>query len=143
MCSRVPLFSVRRWCDLGKYESTSYSYRQEEGSEGVIRCRVVSTVHPALRPPVDGGAPSLSRVPLGQGDDGGGVLAVVQEADVTREALHDVTQEEGQLREYVSVMRAVHDAMNEEASEAKAAAVAAQAELIVKLDSAFFRFYPI
>ena len=46
---------------------------------------------------------------------------------MTREALHDVTQEEGQLREYVSVMRAVHDAMNEEAY--KAMATATQAEL--------------
>jgi hypothetical protein len=57
---------------------------------------------------------------------------------VTREALRDVTQEERQLREYTSVMRAVLDAANEEA-----VAAAAQAELADRLDSAFFGFYPI
>jgi hypothetical protein len=40
-------------------------------------------------------------------------------------------------------MRVVLDTTNEEASEAKAAAVAAQAELAGRLDSAFFEFYPI
>jgi hypothetical protein len=62
---------------------------------------------------------------------------------VTREALRDVTQKERQLREYTSVMRAVLDAANEEAGEAKAVAAAAQAELADRLDSAFFGFYPI
>jgi uncharacterized coiled-coil DUF342 family protein len=45
---------------------------------------------------------------------------VVQEADVTREALRDVTQEERRLRECISVMRAALDAMNKEVGEAKA-----------------------
>ena len=34
---------------------------------------------------------------------------MVQEANVTLEALHDVTQEERQLREYTSVTRAALD----------------------------------
>jgi hypothetical protein len=38
------------------------------------------------------------------------------------EALYDVTQEERQLREYTSVMRAALDVMNEEAKKAKATA---------------------
>jgi hypothetical protein len=63
---------------------------------------------------------------------------VVQEADVTREALHDVTQEERQLREYISVTRAALDTTNEEADEAKAVATATQAELTSKLDPIFF-----
>jgi hypothetical protein len=91
---------VRCWCDSGEYESASYSYWQEDGSERVIHCRVVLTAHPALRPPTDVGTLSSSHVLLGWGSDGGGVLTVVQEADVTREALCDVTQEERQLREY-------------------------------------------
>jgi len=62
---------------------------------------------------------------------------------VTREALHDVTQEERRLREYISVARMVVDTINEEAREAKATVVAARVELVVKLDSAFFRLYPI
>ena len=45
---------------------------------------------------------------------------MVQEADVTREALCDVTLEERQLREYISVMRATLDATNGEAGKAKA-----------------------
>ena len=45
---------------------------------------------------------------------------MVQEANVMREALCDVAQEERRLREYISVMRAVLDATDEEASEAKA-----------------------
>jgi hypothetical protein len=40
-------------------------------------------------------------------------------------------------------MRAALDVTNEEASEAKAATMVAQAELTSKLDSAFFGFYPI
>jgi hypothetical protein len=40
-------------------------------------------------------------------------------------------------------MRAVLDAANEEAGEAKAAAAAAQAELAGRLDSALFEFYLI
>jgi hypothetical protein len=43
---------------------------------------------------------------------------------MTREALHNVTQEERRPREYISVVRAALDATNEEAGEAKAAAVA-------------------
>jgi hypothetical protein len=62
----------------------------------------------------------------------------MQEADVTREALRDVTQEERQLREYISVTRATLDTANEEADEAKAAAAATQAELASKLDPIFF-----
>ena len=68
---------------------------------------------------------------------------MVQEADMTLEALHDVTQEERQLREYTSVMRATLDTANEEASEAKAATAMTQAKLTGRLDSAFFGFYPI
>lgn len=48
-------------------------------------------------------------------------FVVVLIADVTREALHDVTQEERRLREYTSVTEAALDAMNGEAAEAKAA----------------------
>jgi hypothetical protein len=80
---------------------------------------------------------------LGWGSDGGGVLAVVQEADVTREALRDVTQEERQLREYISVAQAALDTVNEEAGEAKATTAATQAELTGKLDPIFFGVCPI
>jgi formyltetrahydrofolate synthetase len=68
---------------------------------------------------------------------------MVQEADMTHEALCDITQEERQLREYTLVMMATLDAVNEEAGKAKATAAAAQAELVGRLDSAFFRFYMI
>jgi hypothetical protein len=71
----------------------SCPYRYEERSEGVVHCRAVLTACPVLRSPAAGGAPSSSQVPLGRGGDGGGVIAMVQEADVTHEALHDVTQE--------------------------------------------------
>jgi hypothetical protein len=40
---------------------------------------------------------------------------MVQEADVTCEALRNVTQEERRLREYISVTRVAIDAANEEA----------------------------
>jgi hypothetical protein len=76
------------------YESASCSCCQEEGSERVTHCRVVSMAHPASRPHTNGGTPSSTRVLLGWGDDRGVVLTMVQEVDVTREALHDVTQEE-------------------------------------------------
>ena len=59
------------------------------------------------------------------------------------EALHDVTQEERRLREYISITRVALNATNEEASEAKATAVVTQAELTGKLDSTFFEIYPI
>ena len=77
---------------------------------------------PAPRPPADGGTPSSSQLPSRWGDDGGGVLAVVQEVDVMHETLHDVTYEERRLREYILVMKAVLNATNGEATEAKAAA---------------------
>ena len=48
---------------------------------------------------------------------------------MTCEALCDVTQEERRLREYISAVRAALDAINREVDEAKAAAVATQAEL--------------
>ena len=48
-----------------------------------------------------------------------------------REALHDVSREERQLREYISVMEAVLDAMNGEAAEAKAAVAASRRSLSV------------
>ena len=48
---------------------------------------------------------------------------------MTHEALCDVTQEERRLREYISVARAALDPKNGEADEAKAVAVATQAEL--------------
>jgi hypothetical protein len=63
---------------------------------------------------------------------------VVQEADVTREALRDVTQEERKLREYISVTQAVLDTANDEANEVKAMAAATQVELAGKLDPIFF-----
>ena len=47
---------------------------------------------------------------------------MVQEADVTHEALHDVTWEERRLREYISITKAALDAANGEAAEAKATA---------------------
>ena len=47
---------------------------------------------------------------------------MVQEANMACEALHDVTWEERRLREYISVMRAMLDATNEEAGEARAVA---------------------
>ena len=62
---------------------------------------------------------------------------------MTREALHDVTQEERRLREYISVARAALDAVNEEFGEAKATVAATQAELTGKLDSTFFGIYQI
>jgi hypothetical protein len=62
---------------------------------------------------------------------------------MTCEALHNVTQEERRLREYISVTRAALDATNEEAGEAKATSTATQAELTSKLDSTFFRIYLI
>ena len=49
---------------------------------------------------------------------------MVQEADVMREALHDVTQEGRQLREYISVAKAASDATSGEAIEAKAVVAA-------------------
>ena len=76
--------------------------------------------HPAPKPPLDGDAPLSSQLPSGRGCDGGGVLVVVQEADVTHDALHDVTREERRLREYMSVAEATLDAMNREATNAKA-----------------------
>jgi predicted nucleic acid-binding Zn-ribbon protein len=68
---------------------------------------------------------------------------MVQEADMTRESLRDVTQEERRQREYISITRAALDAANEEVSEAKAAATVTQAELPSKLDSSFFGIYSI
>ena len=50
---------------------------------------------------------------------------MVLEADVTREALHDLTREERQLREYISVTKAAIDAVDGEAAEAKATVTAA------------------
>ena len=47
----------------------------------------------------------------------------MQEADRTREALHDVTQEERQLREYISIAKAALDVTNGEADEARAVVV--------------------
>ena len=61
------------------------------------------------------------------------MLDIVQEANVTHEALHDVTQEERWLREYISVARAVLATANGEADEAKATAAATQAELAGQL----------
>jgi hypothetical protein len=68
---------------------------------------------------------------------------VVQEADVTREALHDVTQEKRQLREYILVARAAFDAANEEAGEAKATATVTQAKLVGKSGSTLLGICPI
>jgi hypothetical protein len=68
---------------------------------------------------------------------------MVQEANVMCEALRDVTQEERRLREYTSVTRVALDTTDEEVGEARTAAVAAEAELASKLDSAFFGFYLI
>ena len=62
---------------------------------------------------------------------------------MTHEAHHDVTQEERRLRECISITRVAFDATNEEASEAKAAAMVTQTELTGKLDSTFFEIYPI
>jgi hypothetical protein len=45
----------------------------------------------------------------------------VREADVTCEALHNVSQEERRLREYISVVKAALDVANGEAAKAKAA----------------------
>lgn len=45
---------------------------------------------------------------------------------MTCEALHDVTQEGRRLREYISDAKAALDAMDGEATEAKAAAVVTQ-----------------
>ena len=45
---------------------------------------------------------------------------MVQEANMACEALHDVTWEERRLREYISVAKATLDAMNREATNAKA-----------------------
>ena len=53
------------------------------------------------------------------------MLAVVQEADVTREALHDMNREARWLREYISAAEVALDATNGETVEAKAAAAAA------------------
>jgi hypothetical protein len=117
VCSRILFFSARHWCDLGKYGYVS-CFGWQEGSERVIHCRVVSMVRPALRPSADGGAPSSSQVLLGRGGDEGGILAMVQEANMTCEALHDVTQEERRLREYTSVTRVALDTTYEEAGEA-------------------------
>ena len=83
-------------------------------------CGAMSMAHPVPRPPIGGGAPSSSQLPSGRGCDRGGVLVVVQEADVTHDALHDVTREERRLREYISVAKATLDAMNREATNAKA-----------------------
>jgi len=58
----------------------------------------------------------------------GGVLVVVQEANLTHEALRNVTQEERRLREYILVARAALDATNGEADEAKATVATTQAE---------------
>jgi hypothetical protein len=49
---------------------------------------------------------------------------MVQEANMMHEGLHDVPQEERRMREYVSVVRVVLDAVNREAGEAKATAAA-------------------
>ena len=68
---------------------------------------------------------------------------MVQEADVTHVALRDVPQEERRLREYISITRVALNATNEEANEAKAVAVATQAELAGKLDPTFFGIRPI
>ena len=65
---------------------------------------------------------------------GRGVLAVVQEADVTLEALHDMNREVRRLREYVS-------AANGETVEAKAAAMVALAELASELNFVFFKIH--
>ena len=88
---------------------------------------------PAPRPPLDRDAPSSSQLPSRRGGDEGGMLAVVQEADVTCEALCDVTQEERRLREYILVARAALDITNGKADEAKATATATQAELADEL----------
>ena len=61
------------------------------------------------------------------------MLDIVQEANVTREALRDVTHEERRLREYISVARAALDATNREADEAKAMAATSQAKLAGEL----------
>jgi hypothetical protein len=68
---------------------------------------------------------------------------MVQEANVTRETLRDVTQEERRLREYTSVRRVALDTMDEEAGEARTTTASAEVELAGKLDFAFFGFYPI
>jgi hypothetical protein len=68
---------------------------------------------------------------------------MVQEADVTHEALHDVTQEKRRLREYISVARATLDVANEEACEAKATAAVTQAKLTGKSGSTLLEIFPI
>ena len=84
---------------------------------------------PSPKPPLDRDAPSSLQLPLRQGGGEGGLLVVLQKADMTHEALRDVTQEERWLREYISVARAVLATANGEADEAKATAAATQAEL--------------
>ena len=63
---------------------------------------------------------------------------MVQEADMTHEALHNVTREERRLMEYISIMKATFNAMDGEANEAKAAVAVAQAELVGELGFTFF-----
>jgi hypothetical protein len=58
--------------------------------KGVVCCRVVLTVTPALRSPADGGALSSPHLPPRWDDDRGGVLMVVQGADLTCEALRNI-----------------------------------------------------
>ena len=67
---------------------------------------------PAPRPPINGSAPSSSWLPTNRGITKRGVLVVVQEADVTREALHNVTLEGRRWREYILVMEVALDAAN-------------------------------
>ena len=56
---------------------------------------------------------------------------------MTREALHDVTREGQRLREYISVIEVVLDAMDGEATKAKATMTATQVELAGELNSIF------
>jgi hypothetical protein len=67
---------------------------------------------------------------------------MVQEADMTHEALHVVTQEKRRLREYISVARAMLDVANEEACEAKATAAVTQAKLTGKSRFHLARDFP-
>ena len=62
---------------------------------------------------------------------------------MTCESLHDVTREERQLREYISVMEVALDGTKGEATEAKAIAVATLAELAGELDFVSFEIRSI
>ena len=62
---------------------------------------------------------------------------------MTHEALHNVSREERQLREYISIVKAVLAVVNGEAAEAKAAAAAIRAKLVGELDSISFEICSI